>query len=63
MLGTAGLQCQDDMPSAEVGVEQERRCRQAVAAHGVVVHYLVGRLMRAVYFRRVVLQDYHSTSC
>jgi hypothetical protein len=63
MLGMAALQRQDDIPSAAVGVEWERQCRQADAAREVVVRCPVGRLMRAVCFRLAVLQGCHSTSC
>ena len=63
MLGTAASQRQDDMLSAAVEVEWERRRRQAVAAHEVVVRCLVGRSTRAVCLRLSVLRGYHSTSC
>lgn len=52
MLGRAALQChwqsQYCKAPAEVGVEQERQHRQAVAAHEVVVRCLVGHSMTLV---------------
>lgn len=67
MVGTAALQSHwrslDDKSSAAVEAGWGRQHHRAVAARGVVVRCLVGRLMRAVCFRLAVLQDCHSTSC